>query len=183
MSEPRSTPTEISPTAAAWYAYVDKLFPSAAAVLEGVQVRANTASPGPWSVEHDTCGCSADGYCGQGCKEPYPYAIVGPANAAQLEGYEYSISEVAEMSEEDVAFITHARSDIPALLSYIAAGRVHTLAFIRTLHDGTVYECVCNCGQELPIDEDGEEGPVFEKHRVQEQESALRTCIGHQERD
>ena len=145
-------------------------------VLEDTQKRVGAVSAGPWEVEYDTCGCSADGYCGQGCKEPYPYAIIGPVNAGQVTGYENSVSEIAEMTEADVAFVANARQDVPALLAYITAGHAHTLAFVRTLNDGTVYKCVCKCGQELSV-EDDEEGPVFEKHRTQEQERAMLTTL------
>ena len=96
--------------------------------LEGIQSRADAATPGPWAWAQTTekgyganvgAGCYADN--DYNCERP----LVGDLSDRADDYYvDQPIAELGHQSANaDAEFIAHARSDIPALLAELRAGR------------------------------------------------------------
>lgn len=86
--------------------------------LQAIRERANNATPGPWEPTQESL------------THPSGYEIESPDTyiAAECCGYTGSIS-----SEADAVFISHARTDIPALLDHVDELTAR-LAAVRELH-------------------------------------------------
>jgi hypothetical protein len=94
------------------------------AALAEIREREQAATEGPWRIIWDSCDCG-DGY---GCSHgSWPHAIQtsranidrGPGNTPR--DYDYEHSEVADLGDADVEFMTHAREDVPRLLAALDA--------------------------------------------------------------
>ena len=116
-----------------------------AAYLAEVKKRASAATPGPWRLEYDSCDCG-DGY---GCSHgSWPHALHLPEPHTERKpgedhpDYHFAYTEVSEFSNATAEFITHARTDVPRLLT----------AITRVLARHSMNEfCRCpNCGVAWP---------------------------------
>ena len=94
--------------------------------LDAIEARANNATPGPWSLDYESCECN-DGMCRDA---DYVGAVITPeqlpaaAEVAARTGkplgpYAYHRNEIADFTTADLEFITHARTDAPALVAEI----------------------------------------------------------------
>lgn len=63
---------------------------------------AEAATPGPWTVEYDTCECGGDYPCSHG---KFPYAMFADSDRADGSSKARNITEFAEASNEDAAFL------------------------------------------------------------------------------
>lgn len=77
--------------------------------------RADAATPGPWAQD-----CTPPGPCGAKC---YMESIVSVHDYPNVEVARRSSEASAKQSFKDVVFIAHARTDVPELLSRLAAAR------------------------------------------------------------
>lgn len=83
-------------------------------LLAAIRQREQAATKGPWTVEHDS-DCAEYGPIVE-----FPHSIVGPRNIGSGgKRYEFRVSEISELSEEDAQFLAHARSDVPYLLDLV----------------------------------------------------------------
>lgn len=94
------------------------------AALAEIRERERAATPGPWTIETDSCDCG-DGY---GCPHgTFPYAIVTSRPHTERNpgepprDYDFRHSEICELPLEDVEFITAARDYVPRLLAALDA--------------------------------------------------------------
>lgn len=106
--------------------------------IGAAQELADAATPGPWSIEDDSCDCGGGMPCGHG---NYPCALLGPANVTDWPermraDYGHRISEVQELTGVDADFIADARTRLPRALDALDA----VLKLTYASDDGTEYE-------------------------------------------
>jgi hypothetical protein len=77
--------------------------------LDAIEARAEAATPGPWTVEHER---EFDETTGTGWT--FPYELVGPKPVADVRE-PWRITEVQELCDADAEFIAAARSDVPGV--------------------------------------------------------------------
>jgi hypothetical protein len=80
--------------------------------LAEIEARANAATEGPWSVDHDSEEVYADTCVATG---DYGWIAVGPSG--QSPHYDEDTAE----GRADAEFIAHAREDVPALVAALRA--------------------------------------------------------------
>lgn len=105
--------------------------------LAAIRARAAAATPGPWVVEYEGCDCGGDWGCSHGQyargiwtprHRPWNFPNAPEADIcdpAKSDDYvHHSVSEMADLPDDDIEFIAEARSAVDWLIAEVDRLRV-----------------------------------------------------------